>query len=366
MQETAGSQNKIKIYLIVLAFILFSISLIGLFWLAATPGQTIGLTLAYAAGLSMIFLPCTLPLAFVIVPLSMGQTYKKGFIMALLFGLGLTITITGYFFLITIFGKTIGLDRATMVMLLIAGGAAFLFGLAELGLIKLKMPGGGKGLPKFIQERGDYVKALFMGLFLGNVGAGCPNPAFYVLLTYAASTGDIFYGSGLGFIHGLGRATPLILLSILGIIGINATGWLIKKREVINKTMGWGLLWVGAIIITLGAFGHYWFLNTPFHKGWNRMFMSFGEGVAEYECCIEPACQQCLNGEWIFENGSCLCRMHLEKGHLDKVCPECRKGLAEGKSVFVLEEKTAKYAWPTLAILALGPIPWYFYRKRKK
>jgi cytochrome c-type biogenesis protein len=36
------------------------------------------LIIAYLAGLSMIILPCTLPLVFIIIPLSMGKGGKKG------------------------------------------------------------------------------------------------------------------------------------------------------------------------------------------------------------------------------------------------------------------------------------------------
>lgn len=357
--------TNLKTYLVSLAFILFSATLIGLFWLATTPGQTVGLTLSYAAGLSMIFLPCTLPLAFVIVPLSMGKTYKKGFLMALLFGLGLTITITAYFTAITAFGQVAGLNRATKAMLLIAGSAAFIFGLIELKLLRFRIPGSSGVVPAWIQKRGDYAKAFLMGLFLGNVGAGCPNPAFYTLLTYSASVGNIGYGTGLGLIHGLGRATPLIFLALLGILGVNATGWLISKKEAVGKATGWGMVWVGALILVLGFYGHYWFLRTPVHRYWNRIFMAAGTGVAEYECCIEPACTQCLEG-WIWGPGVCRCRIELEKGNLAQICLECRQGLAEGKGVYQTAERTEKPALIALGVLSLGPVFWYLLKAKTK
>lgn len=66
-----------------IALILLTIIVVGLFWLAAGSTGTVSLLLSYAAGLSIIFLPCTLPLVFTIVPLTMGQAPKKGLIMAL-------------------------------------------------------------------------------------------------------------------------------------------------------------------------------------------------------------------------------------------------------------------------------------------
>ena len=62
-----------------------------------------------------------------------------------------------------------------------------------------------------------------MGLFLGNAGIACPNPATYVILTYIASTGSIAYGAALQAVNGLGRFLPLFALTILAIVGVNAS-----------------------------------------------------------------------------------------------------------------------------------------------
>jgi cytochrome c-type biogenesis protein len=268
---------KIKIYLVTTAFILFFVFLIGIFWLITSAEQTVGLTLSFVAGLSMIFLPCTLPLAFIIVPLSMGRGYKKGFLMALFFGLGLSITLAIYGTVIAWLGKLLGLDKATQIMFFIAGIAAFLFGLSELKLLRFKVPGFSVATPGWIQRKGDYLKSFFLGFFLGNAGVGCPNPAFYVLLAYIASTGSLIYGGWLGFIHGAGRAVPLILLSILGILGINATGWIVKKKVTVDKIMGWALVIIGAfILINALPGGHQWYEETFIHQGWNRVVELIG------------------------------------------------------------------------------------------
>ncbi len=77
--------------MVVVSFALFSLIFVGLIF--SITNQTVveenqeasylsWLIIAYVAGLSMIVLPCTLPLVFIIVPLSMGQGYKKGLLMA--------------------------------------------------------------------------------------------------------------------------------------------------------------------------------------------------------------------------------------------------------------------------------------------
>lgn len=276
------NKNSIKIKLGIFAFTLFSITLIGLFWLATTPEQTVGLALSYAAGLSMIFLPCTLPLVFIIVPLSMGKDYKKGFLMSILFGLGLTLTLTFYGISVAIIGKWLGMDQITRTMFAVAGSAAYLFGLSQLKLVKFTLPEIG-GIPSFIisPSKSEYLKAFFMGLFLGNAGVGCPNPAFYVLLVFIASTGNIVYGGWLGFVHGLGRATPLIFVSILAILGVNTIGRVSKKRLTVDKIMGWALIVVGAFIFMYGLFGMYWWETSPIHQGWNSFVEKYAPKLAE-------------------------------------------------------------------------------------
>ena len=266
--------------LILASFVLFSLVFVGIIFSITNQAVMLEnqeasylswIIIAYIAGLSMIVLPCTLPLVFIIVPLSMGQGYKKGLSMALLFGAGLVITITGYGIGVALLGQTASLDQISTIMFLVAGIAAFLFGLSQLNLIKLKIPSY-SGTPKFIQNRGDYSKSLFMGMLLGNAGVGCPNPLFYWLLIYIAGTGSIEIGSSLGLVHGVGRAIPLILMSTLAILGINATKGLTTKRVSIEKATGIMLIVIGSFLIINGLpEGHEWYEETFVHNGWNGL-----------------------------------------------------------------------------------------------
>jgi cytochrome c-type biogenesis protein len=275
-----STQVSAKKSLIFAVFVMFSLIFVGGIFVA-TNEIAIGanqelsypswLIISYLAGLSMIILPCTLPLVFIIIPLSMGKGGKKGLMMALLFGAGLTITISLYGVGIGALGQTADLDEISSYMFLIAGVAAFIFGLSQLKLFELKLPTY-SGTPKFIQNRGDYSKSFFMGLLLGNAGVGCPNPMFYWLLIYVASTGSIEIGASLGAVHGVGRAIPLILLSVLAIIGVNYTRGITVNRENIEKLTGWLLIIIGAFLIINGIpGGHEWYESTIIHIGWNNL-----------------------------------------------------------------------------------------------
>jgi cytochrome c-type biogenesis protein len=270
---------------VILAFVLFSFIFLGIIFsltsdLSVKAGSEFSypswLIIAYVAGLSMIILPCTLPLVFIIIPLSMGKGYKKGLSMAILFGAGLITTITLYGLGVAVIGKTASLDQFSTIMFLIAGIAGFVFGLSQLKLITFKMPTYSK-TPTFIQNRGEYVKSYLMGVLLGNAGVGCPNPMFYWLLIYIAGTGSLEIGSSLGFVHGVGRAIPLILFSLLAVLGINATRGLTTNRITVEKITGWMLVMIGAFLIINGIpGGHVWYEGTIVHLGWNNLISMTG------------------------------------------------------------------------------------------
>jgi len=89
-----------RLLIIFLTLVLFAIFAGGLLWIftlgSASPVGFGWFVFAFAAGLSMIVLPCTLPLAFVIVPLSMGKGYARGIATALSFGIGVAIMLSIY------------------------------------------------------------------------------------------------------------------------------------------------------------------------------------------------------------------------------------------------------------------------------
>lgn len=165
------TEERLRIILVVLGLGLFSVIVIGLFGIATSPLEVVTLTLAYSSGLSMIVLPCTLPAVFVIVPLSLGRGYRRGFPMAVLFGLGLTLTIAAYGMAVASLSKILYLDRLTLLMWLAAGIAAYVFGLTELGLLPWQLPAYGGPLPGTIQQRGDYTRAVAWGCSWGMPGS---------------------------------------------------------------------------------------------------------------------------------------------------------------------------------------------------
>ena len=254
---------------------MFGLIVAGVLWFflagSAAPVGIGWYLFSFAAGLTMIVLPCTLPLAFVIVPLSMGKGVVKGLGMAIAFGSGVTIMLSAYGVFAAIAGEVaigalgVSLETVKNWLYFIAGMFAYIFALGELGLLRFRMPTYTGAAPAFIQRRQDYLKAFFLGIFLGNIGIGCPHPATPVILTRIAVSGDIFYGWLLFFVHAIGRVLPLFLLAILGVLGVNALTWLVKRKDKIERATGWGMVFVAGFILVLGLFTHDWWVASGQH-----------------------------------------------------------------------------------------------------
>ncbi|GEM_PF-535371 len=271
----------------IFAFILFAIIGSGLLWLAIQSDNTVSALLSFAAGLSMIFLPCTLPLVFVIVPLAIRQGADKitgeqnpvrSLGIAVAFALGLAVTLAIYGIVTALLGEYLGLDQFTRVMFVVAGAMALIFALTELRLLRIPLPVFTHNIPAWTQ---GYGKSFALGLFLGNAGIGCPNPAFYVLLTYIASTGSVIAGGWLGLVHGLGRAAPLIFLVLLALLGMKSIQWVSKISGKIHIWTGAALVAVGAFILTYGLFGMHWWEDSIFHASWNALVYNIAPNLAE-------------------------------------------------------------------------------------
>ncbi len=259
--------------LVVAASIIFG--LLYLFVIApSVPDGSVGWYLfSFATGLTMIVMPCTLPLAFVIVPLSMGKGMVKGISMAVAFGVGVAFTLSLYGVAAALLGKfalgalTTDLETMKNWIYFGAGSLALVFALSEIGLMKFHMPTYSGAAPAFIQKRQEVLKAFFLGAFLGNVGVGCPHPATPLLLIEVATKGDVIYGWTIFLIHAIGRVLPLLLLAFLAILGVNGLNWLMARKDAVERATGWAMVFVAGFILTLGLFSHKWWVNSGIHSG---------------------------------------------------------------------------------------------------
>jgi len=234
------------------------------------------LILAYAAGLSMIILPCTLPFVFMIVPMTIDKGLKRGLLTASLFGAGLITTLTLYGGGLAYLGQITGISTLSTWLMLVAGIITYAYGLHRIGLVKIPTPSY-SGTPSFMKNRGDFSKTYLMGVLVGNAGVGCTNPLFYLMLFYIMGSGDPVTGISLGFVHGVGRAIPLVLVAVLAILGFNPTKGLLAKRKKVEKASGYLLIIIGSfLIINSTNEGQAWYMNTVLHTVWNDIVDATG------------------------------------------------------------------------------------------
>ncbi len=72
----------------------------------------------------------------------------------------------------------------------------------------------------------------------------------------------------------------------------------------------------------------------------NELSDAIGVAVKEgkYHCCIDPPCTMCFLGDWLWDDGTCDCDGMIAKGEFDKVCPQCKRGIEEGRCISSAQE----------------------------
>ncbi|MBI3989203.1 MAG: hypothetical protein HY347_06260 [candidate division NC10 bacterium] len=263
--------EKLRLFLGLAGMSLLIISAGGLFLLASSEGISTPM-LAYTSGLSMAFLPSTLPSLLIVIPLTVQRGYRKGAVMAALFGMGLAVTQAMYGVLDAHFGRILYLDRVTLGMWGLAGIIAYHVGLMELGLLRRR--------PRFpsLRVREDTLLPLSLGILLGNAGQSCPNPAFYTILDGIASGRNPFSGAFLGLLHGVGRVTFLIGLTFVVLIASSTGGWWRRRQG----RKGWVWIGLAALLLPKAFLGQKWWEESLLHQHWNSLIgLALGPRLAE-------------------------------------------------------------------------------------
>jgi cytochrome c-type biogenesis protein len=179
---------------------------------------SIGLALAFSAGLLSFLSPCVLPLipsylTFVTgVGLDdLGTARRSALVHALLFVLGFTLIFVALGASATVLGRLLGAYRIWITR--IGGALVVLFGLYLLGVVRVGL---------FDRERRVHLANKPMG-YLGTTlvgvafGAGwtpCLGPILGAILTYTAAAADLSTGLPLLLAYSFGLALPFLLAAV--------------------------------------------------------------------------------------------------------------------------------------------------------
>jgi cytochrome c-type biogenesis protein len=219
-----------------------------------TEGASIGVAVAFSAGLLSFLSPCVLPLVPSYISFITGMSLddvprarRLALVHSLLFVSGFTLIFLALGATATVLG---GFLRAHSLWIARVGGAmVIVFGLFLLGVIRIGA---------FSQERRlhlsekpiGYLGTVFVGFAFGAGWTPCLGPILGGILTYAASAASLGRGLGLLFAYSMGLAIPFVLAAVALGKFFTVFGWFRRHLGLVNKVAGVILVFVGALMVT--------------------------------------------------------------------------------------------------------------------
>lgn len=179
---------------------------------------SIGLALAFSAGLLSFLSPCVLPLipsylTFVTgVGLDdLGTVRRSAIVHALLFVLGFTLIFVALGASATVLGRLLVAYRIWITR---AGGAlVVLFGLYLLGAVRVSAFDRDRRVHLANKPVG-YLGTVLVGVAFGAGWTPCLGPILGAILTYTAATADLARGLPLLLAYSIGLALPFLLAAV--------------------------------------------------------------------------------------------------------------------------------------------------------
>src|SRR4051812_48590680 len=183
-----------------------------------TEPASLGLLLAFSAGLLSFVSPCVLPLIPSYLTFvtgvgfdELGNARRAALIHSLLFVLGFTLIFVALGASATVLGRLLLAYRVWITRL--GGALIVLFGLYLLGAVRVA---------SFDRERRvhlankpvGYLGSVFVGIAFGAGWTPCLGPILGAILTYTAATADLSRGLPLLLAYSLGLALPFLVAAV--------------------------------------------------------------------------------------------------------------------------------------------------------
>jgi cytochrome c-type biogenesis protein len=179
---------------------------------------SIGLAIAFTAGLLSFLSPCVLPLipsylTFVTgVGLDdLGTARRSALVHALLFVLGFTLIFVALGASATVLGRLLGAYRIWITRL--GGALVVLFGLYLLGVVRVAAFDRDRRVHLANKPVG-YLGTTLVGVAFGAGWTPCLGPILGAILTYTAATADLSRGLPLLLAYSIGLALPFLLAAV--------------------------------------------------------------------------------------------------------------------------------------------------------
>ncbi len=209
----------------------------------------LALPAAYLAGVLTSFTPCVYPL----IPITIGiigakssQTRKRGFLLSLVYVLGLSLVYAVLGAIAALSGMFFGQISTSMWAYLIVGNLFFLFGLSMLDVFSLQFT--------FLQKLHPSAKGsgMLTAFIFGGVSAiiagPCTTPVLGTLLAFVASRQNVLLGFSMLFLFAFGMGSLLIIVgTFTGLLSTipRSGAWMIT----IKKAFGFLMIGLGEYFI---------------------------------------------------------------------------------------------------------------------
>jgi len=217
-------------------------------------GSSLGIAIAFTAGLLSFLSPCVLPLipSYVtfITGLSLEDVQKSrraALVHSLLFVLGFTLIFLALGATATALGQLLNYQRLWISR--IGGVLIIVFGLYMLGVFNIAL---------FSRERRvhiadkpvGYLGTLLVGIAFGAGWTPCIGPILGSILTYAASSADMSRGLWLLLAYSLGLAVPFLLAAVAVERFLDFFSRMKRQMNWITRTSGVLMIGVGILMVT--------------------------------------------------------------------------------------------------------------------
>ncbi len=175
-------------------------------------GNVFDYAVAFWSGVLVSFSPCVYPLLPVTAGIIGGVNTRgskwMGFLISLIYVLGLALTYCGLALLAALTGKIFGQWQNHPMVFLVVGNILILFALVLFDVIPL--PALGIDWQHKVKLRNLW-SVLFLGMASGFMIGPCTAPILATLLAYIASKKNLLFGVSLLFIFSYGVGASLIL-----------------------------------------------------------------------------------------------------------------------------------------------------------
>jgi cytochrome c-type biogenesis protein len=210
---------------------------------------SIGLAIAFSAGLLSFLSPCVLPLVPSYVTFITGLTVEDvsksrrlAVTHALLFIVGFTLIFMLLGAGATTLGFVVKSNRAWLAR--VGGVLIIVFGLYLLGVLNIGAFGRERRVHLADKPMG-YLGSVLVGIAFGAGWSPCIGPILGAILTYTASEADLRRGLMLLFTYSMGLAVPFIVAAF-------AVDWFLRAFQKFKRYLGYVQKVAGVLLIAVG------------------------------------------------------------------------------------------------------------------